>query len=41
MKNYTVFVGGFEVNNFYLTKLEADNLAAEYIAAGYDDVYIL
>lgn len=41
MNNYTVFVGGFEVNDFYLTKIQADNLAAEYIAAGYADVFVL
>jgi hypothetical protein len=40
MKEYTVWVGGVEVNDYYLTKQEADNLAFEYEDDGYDDVII-
>jgi hypothetical protein len=39
-KTYTVWVGGSEVNDSYLTKKEAENLAFEYKADGYDDVII-
>jgi hypothetical protein len=39
-KTYTVWVGGSEVNDSYLTKEEAENLALEYKADGYDDVII-
>jgi len=37
---YTVWVGGVEVNDFELTKREADALAKEYKAQGYDDVQV-
>jgi hypothetical protein len=40
MKEYNVWVGGVEVNDYYLTKQEADNLAFEYEDDGYDDVII-
>lgn len=40
MKQYTVWVGGIEVNDHYLTKKEAENLAFKYKDAGYDDVII-
>lgn len=40
MKEYTVWVGGVEVNDYYLTKEEAENLAFEYEDDGYDDVII-
>lgn len=40
MKEYTVWVGGTEVNNYYLTKKEAENLAFEYEDDGYDDIII-
>jgi hypothetical protein len=39
-KTYTVWVGGSEVNDSYLTKEEAENLASEYKADGYDDVVV-
>lgn len=39
-KNWTVWVGGGEVNDFYLTKQEAENLAQIYKDDGYDDVVI-
>jgi hypothetical protein len=39
-KTYVVWVGGSEVNDSYLTKEEAENLAFEYEADGYDDVII-
>ena len=37
---FTVWVGGSEVNNYYLTLIEAAELADEYIEDGYDDVQI-
>jgi hypothetical protein len=40
MKDYTVWVGGAEVNDCYLTKEEANHLAFKYEDDGYDDVII-
>lgn len=40
MDNYTVWVGGTEVNDFLLSKDRAINLAREYIDDYYDDVVI-
>ena len=40
MAKYTVWVGGIEVNDFYLTKDQAERLAHCYIADGYTDVKI-
>ncbi len=37
---YTVWAGGVEVNDNYLTKEQAKSLAQEYIVQGYDDVLI-
>lgn len=37
---YTVYVGGSEVNDRYLTESEATSLALCYEADGYDDVVI-
>jgi hypothetical protein len=37
---YTVWVGGVEVNDFYLTKEAAATIAEEYYNDGYDDVVI-
>ena len=39
-ENYSVFVGGTEVNDYLLTKEQAENLAQEFIDDGYDDVEI-
>jgi len=39
-KRYTVWVGGVEVNDYLLTKEQAENLAFEYEQDGYDDVAI-
>jgi len=39
-KLYTVWVGGVEVNDYYLTKDRADNLAKEYQQDGYNDVIV-
>lgn len=39
-KLYTVWVGGTEVNDYYLTYEEAMDLADDYIEDGYDDVSI-
>ena len=38
---FTVWVGGIEVNNFLLTKEEAQKLANQYIIDGYDDVVVV
>lgn len=38
---YTVYVGGGEVNDRYLTKAEAEKLADAYREDGYDDVEIV
>jgi hypothetical protein len=40
MYNYTVWVGGVEVNDYYLTAEAAEKLAKQYIQDGYDDVVI-
>lgn len=39
-KSYSVWVGGFEVHDYYLTKVDAAALAQEYIELGHDDVCI-
>jgi len=39
-KTYTVWVGGAEVNDHYLTEDQANNLAREYTDEGYDDVIV-
>jgi len=39
--SYTVWVGGVEVNGYYLSSLNiAQNVANDYIDQGYDDVRI-
>lgn len=40
MKLYTVWVGGVEVNEYYLSHDEAQQLAQEWINEGYDDTQI-
>lgn len=40
MGNYSVWVGGVEVNDYYLTEKEAEALAEEYRQDGYDDVQV-
>ena len=40
-KIYTVFVGGTEVNDYYLSQEEANQLAEEYREDGYTDVEIV
>jgi hypothetical protein len=40
MKNYIVWVGGTVVNDYLLTKKQAENLMQDYINSGYDDVCI-
>ena len=37
-KKFTVWVGGVEVNDHYLTEDEAKELVEEYEMDGYDDV---
>lgn len=39
-KAWTVWVGGTEVNDHYLTKEEAQLLAIHYECDGYDDVVV-
>tara|TARA_Y100001937_G_scaffold2912_1_gene3787 strand:- start:1267 stop:1416 length:150 start_codon:yes stop_codon:yes gene_type:complete len=39
-KEYTIWVGGTEINDHHLTKKQALNLAKLYINMGYDDVII-
>jgi hypothetical protein len=39
-KNYTVWVGGGEVNDCYLNKKDAYALAKEWRDKGYDDVSV-
>ena len=40
MSNYTVWVGGVEVNDFLLTEQQATKVANEYKSLGYTDVEI-
>jgi hypothetical protein len=41
MKEYSVFVGGTEVNDYYLTLKEARELAYDYeVEQGYQDVFV-
>ena len=40
-KGYTVFVGGVEVNDYYLSHEEAERLAGEYCEDGYTDVNVI
>lgn len=40
MKKFSVWVGGIEVNDNYLTKEQAENLSFEYEQQGYDDVIV-
>ena len=37
---YSVWVGGVEVNDYYLTKSEAELMAVIWKGDGYDDVEI-
>lgn len=39
-KCYSVWVGGIEVNDFLLTKKQAEDMARSWRAKGYDDVVI-
>ena len=39
-KKYTVFVGGIEINDYYLNIKQAKSLKKVYQDDGYDDVYI-
>jgi hypothetical protein len=40
MNTYTVWVGGIEINDYYLTIEQAKNMEHIYIAQGYEDVII-
>jgi len=40
-KEYTVWVGGVEANDYYLTRDEAQALAEEYFTDGYVDVVVV
>jgi hypothetical protein len=37
---HTVWVGGVEVNDYYLSKEDAETLAEKYRKEGYDDVIV-
>lgn len=37
---YSVWIGGIEINDTYLTKDKAEEIAAAYIEDGYTDVII-
>ena len=39
-KEYSVWVGGAEVNDYYMTKENADKLAEQFLDDGYDDVVV-
>ena len=39
-KCWSVWVGGGEVNDYPLTRMQAERLAQEYMTDGYDDVAI-
>lgn len=39
-QKYTVWVGGVEVNDFYLLWTEAVAIAGEYMSDGYQDVQV-
>ena len=41
LHNYSVFVDGNEVNDYYLNKTQAENLKQEYIDDWYEEVEIL
>ena len=41
MDKYTVWVGGIEVNDNYLTKKEAYLLYNAFVKAGYDDACVI
>lgn len=40
METYTIWVGGSEVNAYYLTRESAEDIAAAWKDRGYDDVVI-
>jgi len=40
VQKYTVWVGGVEVNGFYLSWSEAVAIAGEFVSEGYRDVQI-
>jgi hypothetical protein len=40
MNEYSVWVGGVEVNAYYLTKEQAESVSQGYLDEGYDDVVI-
>jgi hypothetical protein len=39
-KNYSIWIGGIEVNDYYLTKKEAKKLFKIYQEKGYTDIII-
>ena len=40
MSNWTVWVGGGEINSYLLTKDEAEDIAQAWIDKGYDEVVV-
>ena len=41
MGKWSVWVGGVEINDHYLTEQEAEHIARLYESRGYDDVTIM
>tara|TARA_R100001086_G_scaffold19610_1_gene9488 strand:- start:135 stop:278 length:144 start_codon:yes stop_codon:yes gene_type:complete len=39
-KKYSVWVGGAEVNDYYLNLEQAESLKKVYLNDGYEDIYI-
>ena len=40
MTNWTVWVGGGEINSYYLTKQKAESIAQDWKDKGYTDVVV-
>ena len=40
-ERFTVWVGGAEVNDYYLSEDKAEDLAQDFLDDGYDDVEIV
>lgn len=40
MNTFSVWVGGVEINAYYLNRKDAERLAGAWIDSGYDDVIV-
>jgi hypothetical protein len=40
MSNWTVWVGGGEINDYYLSETQAKDIAQAWIDKGYDEVVV-